>query len=556
MIGGSSSGLHQSSRHLFGLLLLVVVNVLWVASAELTRVIFVDDSFRRPFFVTYVKTCLLVVYFLRFWICGPSQTVVTETQLNGAKYSLLQDSEDEYEPEALTSPEFEPVTTVVSDAEALQEDPSSPSREKRFRKVRFSLMREVRRLPSAIADEARKARLPYRPPTVECSLKFSPMTKCTIALAPLWLVCSMTYQTALMFTTVSAVNLLSASSSLLVLVLAAFFGRRPSDRFTCRKLFLVLLNLVGVAVVSGFSNSGAGAFLALGSAITYAVYLTSYQAVCDKFGAIDMNLLFGVIGLASILAGTPLLYVLHISGIEKLTPWPSGDEWSVLLASALFGTVISDYLCLYATALTGPLTASLSFTLSIPLSILADVLFRHRPPTSLQMLAAVPIVFSFAGAALVGRSVASDQSGHATKTSDMEMRERADFERENLMRAVYANDVEDDDGDLLFAKNQFVVGDSGVDLDPISLDRKVKPSAGLAAGFDRFVPAKGKGKRRREFPGCSAPATLFPPDGIAPPLPNTGASARADGQQRRRVVFEPLRHPRRLRIPRLAIHAF
>uniref|UniRef100_A0A1I8ATI0 EamA domain-containing protein n=1 Tax=Steinernema glaseri TaxID=37863 RepID=A0A1I8ATI0_9BILA len=288
IVGGSSSG---PSRQLFGLLLLVAVNVLWVASAELTRVIFVDDSFRRPFFVTYVKTCLLIVYFLRFWICGPSQIVVGEAPVD-TKYTLLQDSEDEYEPEELTTSEFEPVS-VASDSEALPEHASSPSKQKRPRRVRFSLMREVRRLPSAIADEARRARLPYRPPSVECSWELSPMAKCTIALAPLWLVCSATYQTALMFSTVSSVNLLSSSSSLLVLVLAAFFGRRPSDRFTCRKLLLVLLNLSGVALVSGFSSSGAGAALALGSALAYAVYLTSFQAVCDKFGAVDMNLLFG-----------------------------------------------------------------------------------------------------------------------------------------------------------------------------------------------------------------------------------------------------------------------
>ncbi|TKR92544.1 hypothetical protein L596_007176 [Steinernema carpocapsae] len=160
-----------------------------------------------------------------------------------------------------------------------------------------------------------------------------------------------------------------------------------------------------------------------------------------------MNILFGVIGLTCLVAGTPLLYFLHISGIEKITPWPTEDEWVVLLASGIFGTVISDYLCLYASALTGSLTASLSFTLSIPFSMIADVLFRHRPPTSLQIIAAIPIVLSFVGAALLGRSMASSTNVVTgigkLNAGDIEM--KSDFERENLIHAVYDKDDEDDD---------------------------------------------------------------------------------------------------------------
>ncbi|TKR92543.1 hypothetical protein L596_007175 [Steinernema carpocapsae] len=166
MIGESSSGLHQLNRHLFGLVLLVFVNILWVSSAELARVIFIDDSFRRPFFVTYVKTCLLVVYIFKYWLCGPLQTVVSDAQTE-SKYSLLLESDDEYEPESLTNAEFEPIAATFSDSEAAHDrEPtpaSSPSKERRKRRVRFSLIREVRKLPSAIAEEARKARLPYRP---------------------------------------------------------------------------------------------------------------------------------------------------------------------------------------------------------------------------------------------------------------------------------------------------------------------------------------------------------------------------------------------------------
>jgi hypothetical protein len=53
------------------------------------------------------------------------------------------------------------------------------------RKVRFSLFREVRRLPERIANEARMARLPYRASTIECDFKMTPLLRYTFYFAPL-----------------------------------------------------------------------------------------------------------------------------------------------------------------------------------------------------------------------------------------------------------------------------------------------------------------------------------------------------------------------------------
>lgn len=50
---------------------------------------------------------------------------------------------------------------------------------------------------------------------------------------------------SLLFSTVSSVNLVSASSSVFVLVLSALFMFSPTDRITSMKVLLVLCNLFG-----------------------------------------------------------------------------------------------------------------------------------------------------------------------------------------------------------------------------------------------------------------------------------------------------------------------
>ncbi|KHJ80441.1 hypothetical protein OESDEN_19884 [Oesophagostomum dentatum] len=58
-----------------GVVLLLLVNVLWVLSSEVTRFIFIDEDFKRPFFTAYVKTCMLTIYMLRFLLFEKPQQV-------------------------------------------------------------------------------------------------------------------------------------------------------------------------------------------------------------------------------------------------------------------------------------------------------------------------------------------------------------------------------------------------------------------------------------------------------------------------------------------------
>ncbi|CAP38867.2 Protein CBG22233 [Caenorhabditis briggsae] len=373
-----------------GICLLLIVNVLWVLSSELTRFIFVDEEFRRPFFTVYVKSCTLIVYMIRYLLFEAKND-------NSYKILISENSvETDYELtcESLAMEGYESVTDVDSDVESIIVDG-----EKRQRKIRFAGRREIRRMPASNAEDQRRARLPYSQPSIDCQLYLSRHVKYTLFFfAPLWLVCSFTYQAALAFTSVSSLNLISSSSSVFVLAFAICFPS-ANNKFSAYKALLVLINVAGVLVVSHYIPSLSGAFFALVSALSYAVYLFTYGHFEEKYGRVDINLMFGTIGVIALVVGTPALNLLDTFGVEELHPLPNMTQFSSILFSALIGTIVADYLWLLAVGLCDSLTASLSMTISIPLSFFADTVIRSRAPTLAQLLASIPILLAFVGAA-------------------------------------------------------------------------------------------------------------------------------------------------------------
>ncbi|VDM54861.1 unnamed protein product [Angiostrongylus costaricensis] len=249
-----------TSRSL-GIILLLLVNVLWVLTSELTRYVFVDEGFRRPFFTAYVKTCMLTVYMVRYLACERVQESLEgyETMTSDSEYDLIQ--------------------TGVN------------------RTVRFAEHREVsvRRMPEVEASEARLARQPYSPPLFVCPFSFnipSHVRQTVFFFAPMWLLCTFTYQAALMFTSVSALNMISSSSPLFVLVFSICFPSSES-KFTLLKAFFVAMNFGGVLIVSEFSSSLTGSLFAQISAVSYALYITLYTRYQERSGDISINLMFG-----------------------------------------------------------------------------------------------------------------------------------------------------------------------------------------------------------------------------------------------------------------------
>ncbi|KAK5966337.1 EamA domain-containing protein [Trichostrongylus colubriformis] len=90
------------------------------------------------------------------------------------------------------------------------------------------------------------------------------------------------------------------------------------------------------------------------------------------------------------------------------------------LVGCFLGTLLADYLWLTAAGMTDSLSASLSLTLAIPFSFLADAVIRSKPPTGIQLIAAIPITVSFVGAALLQNKRSSPQPSETRHSSDDE----------------------------------------------------------------------------------------------------------------------------------------
>ncbi|KAE9418475.1 hypothetical protein Angca_005093 [Angiostrongylus cantonensis] len=407
----------QSSDHLItsrslGIILLLLVNVLWVLTSELTRYVFVDEGFRRPFFTAYVKTCMLTVYMVRYLACERvqevyrSHSIVAGSLIESEKYGTTVEKHSDLEGyETMTSDsEYDLVQTGVS------------------RAVRFAEHREVRRMPEVEASEARLARQPYSPPLFVCPFSFniqSHVRHTVFFFAPMWLLCTFTYQAALMFTSVSALNMISSSSPLFVLVFSICFPSSGS-KFTLLKAFFVVMNFGGVLIVSEFSSSLTGSLFAQISAVSYALYITLYTRYQERSGDISINLMFGSIGMLAVFGGTPLLFVFDAFSIEKLHPLPNREQIGIVFLSGLFGTLLADYLWLTAAALTDSLSASLSMTLAIPFSFFADAVLQRQLPSRMQLLAAIPITVSFIAAALLDHKRASPEIPDVRQSSGEE----------------------------------------------------------------------------------------------------------------------------------------
>ena len=58
--------------------------------------------------------------------------------------------------------------------------------------------------------------------------------------------------------------------------------------------------------------------------------------------------------------------------------WPNRYQWSSLLINGLVGTVLSELLWLFGCFYTSSLVATLAISLTIPLTMFADVLVKGR----------------------------------------------------------------------------------------------------------------------------------------------------------------------------------
>ncbi|KAM9486002.1 solute carrier family 35 member F5-like [Clarias gariepinus] len=402
----------QKRRLVLGVIVLLLVDIIWVASSELTVYVFVQQQYSKPFFSTFVKTSMFIVYLLGFLFWKPWRQQCATRQQRGISISdadppvIAVGTENNYN-NSLSEPLYVPVKFQDVPDNSLSRESKTPARKQR---VRFSNVMEVRELPHSQALEAKLSRMSHAATSLRImgKLSISAVAKISFFFCFVWFLANLAYQEALTDTQVAIVNIVSSTSGLFTLILASIFPSNSSDRFTLSKLLAVILSMVGVAVVSfsGMDRSSGkgiiGSLWSLLGAILYAVYIVMLKRKVDREEKLDIPMFFGFVGLFSLLLLWPGFVLLHYSGLE-LFEMPNRMVISYILINGLIGTVLSEFLWLWGCFLTSSLIGTLALSLTIPLSILTDICLQKTSFSWLFFAGAVPVFLSFFLTALLSQ---------------------------------------------------------------------------------------------------------------------------------------------------------
>jgi solute carrier family 35 protein F5 len=187
-----------------------------------------------------------------------------------------------------------------------------------------------------------------------------------------WFLGNYSYQAALSHTEAGLVNVLSSSSSLFTLMLAACLPSGTSDRFTLTKFIAVVFSIAGVVLVSLSDlkveqSIPVGAGWALAGSMCYAAYLVllkrrvdhedkmsipmffgNHQSreICKKKVVSFLNYFKGFVGLINTVVMWPSFFILHATKLEIFV-WPTQQQWLYIALNGLIGTVLSEFLWLW-----------------------------------------------------------------------------------------------------------------------------------------------------------------------------------------------------------------
>lgn len=224
----------------------------------------------------------------------------------------------------------------------------------------------------------------------------------------LWFLANYFASACLEYTSVASATILTSTSSIWTLIACAVTGVEP---FTVRKLGGVVASMAGVVLISSVDLAGqsnddhrgnfphkttgqiaVGDAMAFFSAIIYGIYVTVMKRRVGNEDRVDMPLFFGLVGLLNLVFLWPGFFILHFTGIETVsTPslediswdmltmdsqfeWPpTGTIWTIIVVNSV-ASFLSDMSWAYAMLLTTPLVVTVGISLTIPLSLIGEMI--------------------------------------------------------------------------------------------------------------------------------------------------------------------------------------
>lgn len=344
--------------------MLGLVIILWVLSSFLINLIFEDDSYRKPFFITYINTAAFIFYLF------PTAKAVVVNYKDTGRANVHR--------------------------ELIMEEEGTGSDSNRSVDMTSPLLTNL----EAGTHANQKKRLTLYE-TIKLSAEF----------CILWFTANLVTNASLAFTSVASQTILSTTSSFFTLFIGAICHVESLSKSKVLGSFISFVGIIMVtksdshqrdqrhiADVSGDDNDAVqvliGNLLALAGAVLYGVYSTLLKREVGDETRVNMKIFFGFVGLFNLLFLWPSLIVLDFFGWEPFS-LPKDPKVVVIIFVNCLITFVSDFCWAKAMLLTSPLTVTVGLSITIPLAMFGDVIFKHKTMSALYLFGATLILGSF-----------------------------------------------------------------------------------------------------------------------------------------------------------------
>ncbi|KAF1973807.1 hypothetical protein BU23DRAFT_567913 [Bimuria novae-zelandiae CBS 107.79] len=376
-------------RHAVGILLLLATVFLWTTSNFLASTIFADNSYSKPYFVTYINTAFFMIPLIPMFLKHAwddrdnikHQPLIVQIrnllQRRVGRYKLLRD----HEPSSGSSIFSKSSQDRASGATSL---------------LLGDELGESQEINAVLTDEDEGLTLGQ---TLKLGLEF----------CLLWFLANYFAAACLEYTTVASSTIVASTSPIWTLLCGSLMR---VERFTLRKFIGVCASLAGVILISSVDVSGEtdenrGSFphktpreLALGDAMAFiSASLYGFYAVFMKKrigdeSKVNMPLFFGLVGTLNVFLLWPGMVVLHLTGIEPFQLPPTAKILTIVLVNSA-SSLVSDFCWAYSMLLTSPLIVTVGLSLTIPLSLVGQMVLDKQYSSPLYWVGAAIMVVSF-----------------------------------------------------------------------------------------------------------------------------------------------------------------
>ncbi|KAK7377131.1 hypothetical protein VNO80_02551 [Phaseolus coccineus] len=377
-------------RYHAGLGLIGAFVLIWVSCAEITQRIF--EEYKQPFALTYFGVSVMSIYFpisvFKKWICRLLNILfrkIHEDYISVRTDGILQ------------RPETDLKSSLIDDNDIREREEGTP------------LVKKEKDETPLLAQSNESS-----------SWKIA---KCGLYLTPIWFAQEYFSNMALANTSVASTTVLNSMSGLFTLFFGALIGQ---DSVNMTKIAAVLISMAGAVMtttgktwvadklISSISDtqkhSIIGDVFGLLSAVCYGLFTVVLKNSAGSGDMVDMEKLFGCIGIYSFLGFWWLAWPLSAVGIEPYFKFPSSiSTWEIVIANSIFSSVISDFLWALSIVWTTPLVATLGMSLTIPIAMIADMVIHGRKYSTMYIFGCIQVFAGFTLANLSDKISRSDK---------------------------------------------------------------------------------------------------------------------------------------------------